>query len=397
MAHLVLCNIFDSGISLMGHADFIFLLQVHVMVHDNAANAISASEEADLPYFTCLAHTINLIVQDCEQSQRFVRDAVAVSRNLVGHFSHSSKDTAELRRIQKELAPDCAAKVLLQDVRTRWNSTLIMIRRLIELRDPLTLFHGRGGSVTLPKPHQWSLLESTARLLVPFEVATKDISRSTSCASLHIPAAEMLRQELEGMADDGTGSLREHLIKQVMERFESVEEDMLLAVATFLDPRWKHHAFKKPLTTDSVERRLSDDLAATKDDCVELPPPAKRPRQDAPTTTPQQQLSSMWRKVVAPASTVSRPDSLASEVLQYKGAEQPEDDDILKWWRDESRFPLLSKAARRYLSAPATSVDSERIFSASGNIFSDKRTRLSAKNLETLVFLNVNLNILDGE
>jgi hypothetical protein len=98
------------------------------MVHDNAANAISASEEAGLEFYTCLAHTINLIVQDCEQSQRYVRDAVAVARNLVGHFSHSSKDTIELRGIQNELAPQDPAKTLLQDIWTQWNSRLIMIR-----------------------------------------------------------------------------------------------------------------------------------------------------------------------------------------------------------------------------------------------------------------------------
>ena len=53
---------------------------------------------------------------------------------------------------------------------------------------------------------------------------------------------------------------------------------------------------------------------------------------------------------------------------------------------------MLSKAAQRYLSSPATSVPSERLFSSAGDICSDKRTCLLAENVERLVFLQANMN-----
>ena len=53
---------------------------------------------------------------------------------------------------------------------------------------------------------------------------------------------------------------------------------------------------------------------------------------------------------------------------------------------------MLSKAAQRYLSSPATSVPSERLFSSAGDISLDKRTCLLAENVEPLVFLKVNMN-----
>jgi len=53
---------------------------------------------------------------------------------------------------------------------------------------------------------------------------------------------------------------------------------------------------------------------------------------------------------------------------------------------------MLSKAAQRYLSSPATSVPSERLFSSAGDICLDKRTCLLAENVECLVFLNANMN-----
>ena len=72
------------------------------MVHDNAANAIRASTEASMQYFTCIAHTINLIVKDSISVQRAVRDSVAVAKTLVRHFKHSSKVSAILHRIQRD-------------------------------------------------------------------------------------------------------------------------------------------------------------------------------------------------------------------------------------------------------------------------------------------------------
>ena len=53
---------------------------------------------------------------------------------------------------------------------------------------------------------------------------------------------------------------------------------------------------------------------------------------------------------------------------------------------------MLSKAAQRYLSSPATSVPSERLFSSAGDICSDKRTCMFAENVERLVFLKANMN-----
>jgi len=56
-----------------------------------------------------------------------------------------------------------------------------------------------------------------------------------------------------------------------------------------------------------------------------------------------------------------------------------------------ANFLLLSAATRLYLSSPAMSMLSERLFSSAGDIADDKRTSLMAENLERLVFLKANL------
>ena len=65
--------------------------------------------------------------------------------------------------------------------------------------------------------------------------------------------------------------------------------------------------------------------------------------------------------------------------------------EILTWWKSHSaELPLLAKVARQILSACATSVTSERIFSISGHIVSKKRTSLLPEMVNMLVCLAFN-------
>lgn len=69
------------------------------------------------------------------------------------------------------------------------------------------------------------------------------------------------------------------------------------------------------------------------------------------------------------------------------------DSNPAKWWQQHaSRYPLLSSVARRFLSAPPTSVASERLFSSAGDVLTDSRSRLLPEKAEMLIFLKVNLN-----
>ncbi|KAF3835180.1 hypothetical protein F7725_027738 [Dissostichus mawsoni] len=67
-------------------------------------------------------------------------------------------------------------------------------------------------------------------------------------------------------------------------------------------------------------------------------------------------------------------------VVQTYLSEQtsPRKSNPLHYWKDNvSRFPSLAAVATRFLCAPCTSVDSERLFSAVSNVLDEKRNRLS--------------------
>ena len=63
--------------------------------------------------------------------------------------------------------------------------------------------------------------------------------------------------------------------------------------------------------------------------------------------------------------------------------------DPLEWWKaNQKKFPALSRIAKRYLTAPSTSILSERLFNVARDIFHYRRTSLSPQSAEMLVFLN---------
>eukprot|EP00466_Bigelowiella_natans_P017959 jgi/Bigna1/74739/fgenesh1_pg.30_\ len=63
--------------------------------------------------------------------------------------------------------------------------------------------------------------------------------------------------------------------------------------------------------------------------------------------------------------------------------------DIFDWWRKHHKsFPNLAVVARHHLSMPATSVESERIFSLCGLMLTAHRSALSTDTAEALALLN---------
>ena len=62
---------------------------------------------------------------------------------------------------------------------------------------------------------------------------------------------------------------------------------------------------------------------------------------------------------------------------------------MLFWKENETKYPDLSKLAKKFLGVPASEADVERMFNISGFIFNPKRHSLGV-DYENLVFLKLN-------
>lgn len=66
-------------------------------------------------------------------------------------------------------------------------------------------------------------------------------------------------------------------------------------------------------------------------------------------------------------------------------------EDPLEWWSMRKHaYPVLSKIFQEKYAMVATSVPCERIFSKTGLIVNDRRTRLKPNKVQELIFLNAN-------
>lgn len=125
------------------------------------------------------------------------------------------------------------------------------------------------------------------------------------------------------------------------------------------------------------------DAAEEVSDCESVEPEKKRPKMD----------DDDWlTDVMAGPSTAPLP-LVTNEVQRYLMEPQiHQRDDPLSWWASKDvAYPCVAALARHILAVPASSVPSERIFSLAGNIVTNKRTKLSPENVDSLIFLAKNL------
>ena len=101
------------------------------------------------------------------------------------------------------------------------------------------------------------------------------------------------------------------------------------------------------------------------------PPPAKKAR-----AGPLDVLDAIyWVRHAAPTSSASAASLVDAELSAYLQADViGRAESTTEWWAaNAGKYSLLAAEAKRYLSAPLTSVASEHVFSAAGRIYTDKR------------------------
>ncbi|XP_065177356.1 uncharacterized protein LOC135808138 [Sycon ciliatum] len=333
--------------------------RVVAIVHDEARNMVAAStllqadSDSDVQGVVCAAHMLQTCLRHALDSSKPVQKLLAEGRRLVGHFHHSSHATAQLNAQQVSHAKENKLTLqqplrLMQDVTTRWNSMYYMLRRLLELRPHVNSVlvdtaktPKADHRALLLKEKRWATAEQLMEVLAPSEKATRLLSGqkylTISCVmpvvmSLHTMA----------LADAGKAAANVKL--------------------------------------ELLQRCIADGQEATT---------AAEP---APKRTPQD-LDLFFG--AATVEEVSYSAAVERELeVYFSETTAPPATNPLKWWCiNEDRLPHLAKVAKAILCVPATSVPSERVFSAAGHIVSKRRAGLSEESVDALIFLQQNKSL----
>ena len=389
--------------------------QVHIFMRDAGANMRRATALAGVKNEDCTVHQVQLVVEAGLREQRAVIDICARCRTVAGHFHHSITAQEALHAIQGRLNQ----KVLStkQTNNTRWNTTLYMLERMLEIKESITLYATQTGKVPLFSADDWDIIQKLVSTLKPFEELTRKLSDLQSSMSDVIPlilALVKLCAQRDDGTDSGLKSMRNKLSSELNRRFDKLlnfnDDDpstFVYAISTFLDPRYKSKLFPTE-KMDFVRGQLIKQCVG---ECeFETPePPAKQRKIEEDTGTTQiesRTLSQSLNAALCDTSTSSeegpaeRPASsdvakmqiVRKSVESYENAKRAKEGCPLQWWKaNQHTYPQLAQLALTYLGCPPSSVPSEQLFSGAGLIYTPHRSRLHGSKAEKLLFLKYSL------
>nr|XP_055048150.1 E3 SUMO-protein ligase ZBED1-like [Misgurnus anguillicaudatus] len=206
---------------------------------DSARNMIAAARKLPFDHIPCAAHILQRTITICLADSGFV-DALTKCCKIVGHFKHSPANTEELH--QQQTAIGQQREQLIQDVSTRWNSSLDMITRLLRNEEAVkaTLAQQKHKLVILTAA-EWDKLHKLEMLLEPCKYVTELLGGETyvSC-SVVLPAFCHLNHVMRVSDDDPAYVARfKTAFKKDLAERQAVMNNEWLKLSSALDPRFK--------------------------------------------------------------------------------------------------------------------------------------------------------------
>ncbi|XP_019858606.1 PREDICTED: zinc finger BED domain-containing protein 1-like [Amphimedon queenslandica] len=368
-------------------------------ITDNGSNFVKATTILNWPRLSCFSHNLHLAITNTTKDDTRVSRILALSRKIVGSFSHSWKKKRDLRKAQVD--HNLPEHSLINDCDTRWGSQQRMIGRILEQEKAVRQVLGSDRKTThlIPNWQDLDVMESLDKVLSPLAEFTNILSseKLVTISSLkpllhHLKTEVLIWKEND---TDLTVTLKQKILSSLLSRYSSSEINDLLDKATFIDPRFRLEYVADDHVATIKESILQEAVELTSSETSDVAPLLESPEQPEPSTK-KRKLGQILKKkgVTSGDGPLSTRDKAEREIEQYLVCPKidTEDDPLVWWLQYSSSYPLLSKVAKKYFSICATSEASERLFSVSGHIVNSKRTCLKPEKVNMLTFLAKNLD-----
>ena len=377
------------------------------VISDGAANIQAALNKVDVPHYPCFAHTLNLSVNKGLRMPEIDRLTGKV-RQLVAVFKQSYIKKLALR--EQESLLNLQELMLIQDVSTRWNSALKMHKRVLLLMPAVygVLYSDKQHKSKIPTEEEMKVMEGLVEVQEPFEKVTEKVSaEKVPTSGLILPSiAVFLTNTLKEKTEDSNiiRKVKTAIREDLSSRYKP-EEKEFMAIASFLDPRFKDLSWMDQTERCSTHQDVKAEMQKNFGKSFSVKVKTEKPddpddgqkehpdleesdaEMDSETPKPKDFFDVIFIK--HEKKELSLNERIDREFDRYiqEPAMETSVYDIIPWWRgNQYQFPTLANIMMKYLNTPATSVPSERVFSSAGKVY-QKRASLTAENANILIFL----------
>ena len=143
----------------------------------------AAFRELDISRRSCVLHRLHNCVRDNvpydgkkQPAQRFVHDMTVRCRKIAGHFHHSRPATENWKKVCREMKSE-SESCLLQDVKTRWDYTYLMLESFEKQKKVLKMYCSEYSTPEVLNNNDWELIPPTLFVLKPFKEITLQLQR----------------------------------------------------------------------------------------------------------------------------------------------------------------------------------------------------------------------------
>ncbi|KAJ0780625.1 putative HAT dimerization domain, ribonuclease H-like superfamily, hAT-like transposase, RNase-H [Helianthus annuus] len=364
-------------------------------------------------HIRCVAHIINLVVQD---GIKKVDKSVNKIRWAVWWIRKSPSRIDKFNEFAKVVNAN-TQKHLLLDVPTRWNSTYLMLEvaqsyektfERYDIEESVFRTELEKAGHNEIKSEDWQSVRTLCHFLKPFYDITQRVSgthyvTSNSCIDEIYQIRDILDKAI------GSNTLCQ-IAMTMNEKFRKYYGDikkvnLLLYFALVLDPRNKKH-YLNLLFIDRYGKELAEkNLKIVMDSMSELYNEYIRIHSQCSSTTTTTESSDSStlgkRQNLEDTTSKSHLRNKLREQMQTQTVEPVGELDkflnegfekdsgnfnLLEWWKVNSpRFPILSLMARDLFAIPVSTVASESVFSTSGRVLDPYRSSLTPRIVQSLV------------
>jgi hypothetical protein len=362
---------------------------------DNASSALNASQfisGGKCATIRCAAHSLNL----CGKAAASQPSFAAAFRSAVDtiDFFGSQKRLEALAKKQVETGVKELRFITVSD--TRWNYCTDVIKRSSKNKDAVEKVTAADLDLRGEAAAEWigardrfaagiRAIEPILPLLEHFSNSMQTLSSATDATiSKTIRCAWNLWEHAGRFTDNNSIATRDFAAvfrDEVDARFFYEETPWLMRAAEVLDPVVVFdprlgHVESGPGMNDGDLKQMRDDIA----------------NEIFPAANDQAQTVDFFGETVC---NTSNNVLFRSEFGQYLAAAKvSHPENTLAWWRSNAdKWPRVAFAARSFLSANATSSETERLFSTGAYVVNKWRNRLTGKRAGALIFLSKALRL----